>query len=152
VIAIRLLRIVRGMASSPTPGRATRACVAGLALALAPGPAFAAVAAPAPATSAPPAASAPPVAAPRPRTKNAPLVPISTPPPEFPERARRARISGYVIVTYTIGTDGRVGNVRIVESVPKGVFEHEVETTLARWRYEPPATAREITHTFDFEQ
>jgi protein TonB len=98
---------------------------------------------------APAPASAP---TPRVRAKNAPLVAISTPPPEFPERARRMRISGYVVVTYTIGTDGRVGNVRIVESQPRGVFEREVESTLARWRYEPLAAPREITHTFDFDQ
>jgi protein TonB len=110
---------------------------------------------PAPAPPAPavaPATAPPSPAAPRVRAKSAPLVPISTPPPSYPDHARRARISGYVVVTYTIGTDGRVGNVRVVESSPHGVFEHEVEATLARWRYEPPASPREVTHTFDFEQ
>ena len=147
--------------TSPAPeGRLARARVftAGWLVALVPALALAAVAppaAPAPAPAVAPAAPAPataPSAAPRPRAKNAPLVPISTPPPEFPERAKRARISGYVVVTYTIGTDGLVGNVHVVESEPQGVFEHVVETTLARWRYQPLASPREITHTFDFEQ
>lgn len=145
---------------SPTPeGRPARALVftAGWLVALLPALALAAAVTPAstPTPAVAPAAPAPataPPAAPRPRAKNAPLVPISTPPPEFPERAKRARISGYVVVTYTIGIDGLVGNVRVIESEPRGVFEHAVETTLARWRYQPLAAPREITHTFDFEQ
>ena len=156
---------LRTRCGTQPPGRAfpaarRRAFAAALALAIAPLPSLAVVSPPAPPPAATPVpavapapASAPtPPAAPRVRAKNAPLVAISTPPPEFPERARRMRISGYVVVTYTIGTDGRVGNVRIVESQPRGVFEREVESTLARWRYEPLAAPREITHTFDFDQ
>ena len=77
---------------------------------------------------------------------------LSTPPPEFPEHARRQRKSGFVVVAYTIGVDGHVGNVRIIESEPRGVFDHAVETALGRWRYEPPAEPVEITHTFYFDQ
>lgn len=155
----RSVRCTTSAAPEGHPAR-TRLLLAGLAIALASSSALAAVAppsAPAPAaTVAPvapaPASAAPPPAAPRTRVKNAPLVPISTPPPEFPDHAKRARISGHVIVTYTIGTDGLVGNVRVVESSPQGVFDRAVQAALARWRYEPPATPREITHTFDFDQ
>ena len=77
---------------------------------------------------------------------------VSTPPPAFPDMARRQGKSGYVVASYTIGTDGLVGNVRIVESSPKGVFDRAVETALARWRYEPTATPVDITHTFYFDQ
>jgi TonB family protein len=80
------------------------------------------------------------------------LVSISTPPPDFPDGARRAHQSGYIVVSYTVGVDGKVGNARVVESTPHGVFDHAVLTTLARWRFEPPATPREVTHTFYFDE
>ena len=142
MIEIPGLRIVHGQSMPRVPGRAALALLAVLALA----PSLALAASPSP------AAIVATTAAARPGANPAALVPIYTPSPEFPERARRARISGYVVVTYTIGTDGHVGNVRVVESSPKGVFERSVETTLARWRYQPLATAREVTHTFDFDQ
>jgi protein TonB len=80
------------------------------------------------------------------------LVAISTPPPDFPDAARRSHKSGYIVVSYTVGVDGKVGNVRIVESTPHGVFDHAVLSTLARWRFEPPSAPREVTHTFYFDE
>jgi len=126
----------RPVAPAPTPAAPI----------VAPGPT-----APASAPAPMPTAAAPPPP-PSPAAKKAALVPISTPSPPFPDSALRARLSGYVVVTYTVGTDGRVGNMRILESQPRGVFDRTVQQTLGRWRYEPPSAPREITHTFDFEQ
>jgi TonB family protein len=121
-----------------------------LALAVLPLPARAAVATADTAAAPAPAA---PAEAPR-RSNGNPSAPvaISTPPPEFPGGARRSNKAGYVVVNYTVGTDGRVGNVRIVESSPRGVFDHAVQSALARWRFQPPSTPREVTHTFYFDE
>lgn len=77
---------------------------------------------------------------------------ISTPPPVFPPGARRSNKSGYVLVGYTVGTDGRVGEIHIIESEPSGVFDHVVETTIARWRFEPLVKPQQVTHTFYFDE
>jgi periplasmic protein TonB len=103
-------------------------------------------------TASGPTTDAAPAAARAGRGSKGPLVAISTPPPEFPAGARRQGKSGSVLVSYTVGVDGRVGNIRILESDPRGVFDHVVETTLARWRYQPPSAPREVVHTFYFDQ
>jgi protein TonB len=95
-----------------------------------------------------PARAAPPA----PSGSKAMPVAVSTPAPDFPEGARRSHKSGYVVVAYTVGVDGSVGNVRIVESSPRGVFDHAVESALARWRFQPLPAPREVTHTFYFDE
>ena len=122
-----------------------------LLLAAIPSLALSAVAPVAPTATAP-ATESSPATPPAKRGSPGPLVAISTPPPDYPPAARRAGKSGSVVVSYTVGVDGRVGNIRIIESDPRGVFDRVVETTLARWRYQPPSAPREVTHTFYFDQ
>ena len=50
--------------------------------------------------------------------------------PAYPSGARRRGQTGYVTLTLTIGADGRVQAVRVVESVPAGVFDDVARSTL----------------------
>jgi protein TonB len=108
---------------------------------------------PAPATPAPaPVAAAPtpaPAAVPAAPRSGAPR-PISTPQPPYPREAARSRASGTVVVLYTIGADGRVGDVRVVRARPRGVFERTVQDTVRTWRFEPPGEPVTQTRTFEF--
>jgi protein TonB len=63
--------------------------------------------------------------------------PITRADPKYPERARRFNREGYVLVEFTIDVDGRVKNVRIVESDPEGLFDREVIRAMSKWRYAP---------------
>jgi len=106
--------------------------------------------APAPATPAPVAAAPatpPPAAAPR--TGGA-LRAISTPQPAYPREAMRTRASGSVTVTFTVGGDGRVSNIQVIRSRPRGVFDRAVEQTVSTWRYEATGETATLTRTFDF--
>jgi protein TonB len=47
------------------------------------------------------------------------------------------KTSGYVVVMYTIGTNGRVSDVSIVESTPPGVFDDAAMSAIRKWTYEP---------------
>ena len=47
------------------------------------------------------------------------------------------KTSGFVVVTYNIGTNGRVSDVEIVESQPQGVFDDSARDAVRRWVYEP---------------
>jgi TonB family protein len=47
------------------------------------------------------------------------------------------KTSGFVVVMYTIGTNGRVSDVSIVESTPPGVFDDAAMSAIRKWTYEP---------------
>jgi TonB family protein len=59
------------------------------------------------------------------------------PMPTFPEAARAAGVEGYVRVEYGVDADGRVADLAIVESIPRGTFDDAVRTALSAWRYSP---------------
>ena len=58
-------------------------------------------------------------------------------PAQYPERARRKGITGYVIFNILIDETGTVGNITILESSPPGVFEEAAEAALKQWVFEP---------------
>jgi protein TonB len=109
---------------------------------------------PAPAQPAPaPVAAAPaptPAAPPPAPTGGAPRA-ISTPQPPYPREAARTRASGSVTVQFTVGPDGRVTNVEIIRSRPRGMFERTVTQTVSTWRYEATGETTKLTRTFDFQ-
>jgi protein TonB len=55
------------------------------------------------------------------------------PPPD----ARRRNLSGKVVVTMLVGTDGSVKALRVTESEPPGVFDDCVVRSLREWTFEP---------------
>lgn len=61
-------------------------------------------------------------------------------PPEFPTEAVRKNISsGSVRAKLTIGADGKVTDVEILEAEPKRVFDKVSKDALMEWRFEPAA-------------
>jgi protein TonB len=51
---------------------------------------------------------------------------------EVPRKAE-----GYVVVSIEITEAGRVGNVTVVESTPRGIFDQAALTAVRKWQYEP---------------
>jgi len=47
------------------------------------------------------------------------------------------KASGFVIVKFDIGENGRVANVEVVESSPRGTFDDAALTAVRKWIYEP---------------
>jgi protein TonB len=61
-------------------------------------------------------------------------------PPEFPAEAVRKNINaGSVKAKLTIGPDGKVIEVEILEAEPKRVFDKVSKEALMEWRFEPAA-------------
>lgn len=59
-------------------------------------------------------------------------------PPEFPAEAVRKNINaGSVRAKLSIGPDGKVTEVEIVEAEPKRVFDKVSRDALMDWRFEP---------------
>ncbi|HYI08501.1 MAG TPA: energy transducer TonB, partial [Thermoanaerobaculia bacterium] len=61
---------------------------------------------------------------------------LERPEPKYTEAARKARVTGIVVVEAIIGKDGRVQDVKVVKPLPMGLAE-EAEAAVRRWRFKP---------------
>lgn len=81
--------------------------------------------------------------------------PLSMDPPTYPRDALRKREQGYVIVEFTINTDGGTEDITIIEAEPRHTFDRQAQRAVTRWRFEPalrdgrPVSQR-IRHTIEF--
>jgi TonB family protein len=55
--------------------------------------------------------------------------------PEYPSMALSARLQGVVILETTIGTDGKVSDVRVLRSIP--LLDSAAAAAVRQWEYEP---------------
>ncbi|WP_051221677.1 energy transducer TonB [Neptunomonas japonica] len=62
---------------------------------------------------------------------------MSQVPPRYPQRALRRRQEGRVLVEFVITATGTVkpGSMKVIESIPKGVFDKTVLRSMQRWRF-----------------
>jgi protein TonB len=83
------------------------------------------------------APAAPPAATPRMRVGGQIRAPqkIHDVPPVYPAIAQRARVEGLVILDASIGTDGRVRDVRVLRSVP--LLDRAAVEAVRQWRFSP---------------
>jgi TonB family protein len=61
--------------------------------------------------------------------------------PEYPDVALRKSIEGWVELSYVVATDGKVTNVKVLDSNPAGVFDAAASKALSRMRYKPAMQA-----------
>lgn len=57
--------------------------------------------------------------------------------PRFPTQAQRTRTQGWVLVGYTVDTEGNVGGVQVVDAQPRHMFDREAVNAVERWKYKP---------------
>jgi protein TonB len=65
------------------------------------------------------------------------LMPLQRIPPQYPSDARRARITGWVVLEVTVNADGSVRGVKVTDSKPKGLFEAAAAQAVLRWKFKP---------------
>lgn len=63
-------------------------------------------------------------------------VKLSGDPPDYTEMARRARIQGVVVLEVVVDEDGRVGEARVLKSLPLGLDRSALDAVGA-WRFRP---------------
>jgi len=57
--------------------------------------------------------------------------------PPYPRMARREEIEGLVLVEFLVNREGKVMDIRIVKSVPRGIFDEAVRSALRGYRFRP---------------
>ncbi len=57
--------------------------------------------------------------------------------PPYPFQARRLNISGSVRVKFLVDNEGRVSDITILKSNPRGIFDSSVLKTLPSWKFTP---------------
>jgi TonB family protein len=62
---------------------------------------------------------------------------VRAPAPDYPESALTQRISGSVVVEYTVDTHGETRDIHVVEASPPGVFDQAAMNAVKHWRYAP---------------
>ena len=71
--------------------------------------------------------------------------------PTYPSQALRARTEGWVELSFTVGVDGSVDGVEVVNANPRRLFDREAMRALSQWKFTPrvengkpvPAKARQ---------
>ena len=66
-----------------------------------------------------------------------PLTPLVQVPPIYPMSARQRGIEGLVKVRFIVNEQGRVDNIKILESRPEKVFDTSVVRCVSAWRFSP---------------
>lgn len=57
--------------------------------------------------------------------------------PRWPRDALISGTSGFVVVDFVVGVDGRTSDITVVESRPAGVFDKATTQAVARWKFAP---------------
>ena len=57
--------------------------------------------------------------------------------PIYPQYARVQQIEGFVTLAYDLTVSGNVVNVRVIDSVPAGVFDSSAVEAVRDWRFLP---------------
>ena len=76
------------------------------------------------------------------------IEPVRDVEPVYPQRAIDRKISGYTVVEYKIGADGRAEDIKIVESEPSNVFDKASKRAITRTTYDEKDAAEVKGDTF----
>ncbi|MGY3945095.1 energy transducer TonB [Aeromonas tecta] len=80
------------------------------------------------------------------------LIPLQRVEPVYPYRAQQAGIEGSVTIRFTIDSEGRVGNVEVIEAKPKRQFERAAIQAVSKWRYQPrPGATDKLVQTVNLK-
>lgn len=83
------------------------------------------------------------------------LIPVVRVEPKFPREALLKGISGRVKVEGTVGPDGSVVEVHVIESIPPGLYDDSALKAIKRWKFKPKlvdgvAIARPFVQTITY--
>ena len=65
------------------------------------------------------------------------VIPLYRPTPQYPDRARRLGLEGWVLVEVDVAETGAVSAARVIDSEPAEVFDRAARTAALKSRYRP---------------
>ena len=71
------------------------------------------------------------------KTSDGEYLPIMKMAPEYPSRAARRGIEGYVVLEYTVTQQGAVKDITVVESEPSTIFNRAATRSAKGYKYQP---------------
>ncbi|NYS76299.1 MULTISPECIES: energy transducer TonB [Halomonadaceae] len=73
--------------------------------------------------------------------------------PNYPPRAQRRGMEGFVEVAFTIRRDGSVdsSSIRVTSAQPRRVFDDAARDAIAKWQFEPSDRLRNATQRIEFQ-
>ncbi|GAA3905639.1 hypothetical protein GCM10022228_14870 [Halomonas cibimaris] len=73
--------------------------------------------------------------------------------PQYPSRAQRRGMEGFVEMRFVIRRDGRVekDSIRVIQAKPRRVFEPAARKAIAQWQFEPGSQRRRATQRIRFQ-
>lgn len=57
--------------------------------------------------------------------------------PQYPSEAAELQLEGFVVLSFNVGPDGSVQNLKVVESEPPQVFDKAAKRAVSRWNFRP---------------
>ncbi|WKE67105.1 energy transducer TonB [Gallaecimonas kandeliae] len=57
--------------------------------------------------------------------------------PIYPKKALEEKVEGWVKMSAVITENGKVTEIKVIDSQPKGVFETEAKRAFCKWVYKP---------------
>lgn len=65
------------------------------------------------------------------------FMPVSRVPPQYPYRAERKGIEGWVKVSFLITENGSVQDVVLIDAEPEGIFDQAAMRAVLKWTFKP---------------
>jgi len=83
------------------------------------------------------------------------VIPLVRMPAQYPSKAKRRNIEGFVKARLEVNTQGTVDSVEIVDAKPKGVFERSAIRALYKYKFKPQmidgkAQPQTVTQTLEY--
>jgi bla regulator protein BlaR1 len=80
------------------------------------------------------------------------IKPLKSRAPNYPWKARKEGIEGFVELEFSVDAEGRVSDVEILDAVPAGIFEEAASKAISRWTFTAPqSSGSRFRQVFDFE-
>ncbi|HSP57335.1 MAG TPA: TonB family protein, partial [Halomonas sp.] len=81
------------------------------------------------------------------------VTPTSQVPPEYPSRAQRRGMEGFVELEFVIRRDGRVdpGSIRVVKANPRHIFDKAALEAVRQWRFDTSGRLRQARQRLEFQ-
>ncbi len=81
------------------------------------------------------------------------VTPTSQVPPEYPSRAQRRGMEGFVELEFVIRRDGRVDpeSIRVVSANPRNIFDEAALAAVRQWRFDTAERLRQARQRLEFQ-